>query len=133
MTSPSSPRRAPAGACITGAILTVLSITGGALVAMPAQAAAVTQCVAVDRLPGGGARVRNACSQKIEVAVCVTHPKHWWPCGRGGGLIGLLPGADYPVPDLTMWPGEIRYAACTSPESPSGWNGSSEHQAYTCK
>lgn len=71
----------------------------------------------------GGTRIQNTCSDAISVSVCVTNRDHWWGCGKSGGLIGLAPGNDYPVPDLNQWPGDIHYAACKKPANPSEWNG----------
>ena len=129
---PASASRRPAGRG-TRALLKALPLIASIGLSSSAVATPALECVAVDAVPGGGARIRNGCTRKIAVAVCVTNARHWWPCGGTGGLIDLAPGADYPVQDLKMWPGHIRYAACLAPENPSGWNGASEHQLFTCK
>lgn len=81
---------------------------------------------------GKGASVKNVCSERLTVSVCVANAKHWWPCGQSGGLINLRPEASYPVQDLSLWPGQVRWAACIPPATPQDWDGS-EGGSFSCR
>jgi hypothetical protein len=104
-----------------------------AALAVHAAAADVAQCLKLSPRAGADAVLANACSQRLNLMLCVEGGKGTLRCAdKPRDVITLFPGASVAVAGYDGVSGSLHWAVCVYPEAPVGWDPGPD-RPYACK
>jgi hypothetical protein len=113
--------------CLPAIVALALMLAG------PAGAADVSNCLKVVAKTGADASIANGCSQRLNVILCIDGGQGARRCAdKRTDVITLFPGASATLTGYDGQAGSAHWAVCVYPEAPVGWDPGPD-RPYTCK